>query len=304
MKIQKDHLDRINKVVRHIEAAIDKNMPLEELAELACFSPFHFQRIFKEVLGETPKQFIKRLRLEEAARIISFHPEQNILDVAFHVGFQSLEAFSRAFKDYYTVSPDNYKKRSEIERIHISQLPYRKNTVYEEPEIKISFPAQASSYDDLEIEIVTRQAQKCVYVQTTLQSPQFFKESFRRIQLWAQARELSTSGTLSFGLIKDYPIFTSLDRCRFLACVSVNAPVKPSGLVGYLELPSSKYASFEVEGGLSEIVAAATFLIHSWVPGSGYRLKLEPIVQIPLHDPALHHFNENSHRIYIPVQPE
>lgn len=122
MKLAQENIERIHKVVKHIELNIDSEMPLDDLAELACFSPFHFQRIFKEVLGETPKQFIKRLRLEEAARIIAFQPELNILEVAVKVGFQSLEAFSRAFKDYYSLSPDKYRKSSEIERITLPRF--------------------------------------------------------------------------------------------------------------------------------------------------------------------------------------
>jgi AraC family transcriptional regulator len=47
MKQSKEHLERINKVVRHIEQAIDREMSLDELASIACFSPFHFQRITK-----------------------------------------------------------------------------------------------------------------------------------------------------------------------------------------------------------------------------------------------------------------
>jgi len=79
-------IERISKVVRHIEQAIDRNLPLDELAALACFSPFHFQRVFTEVMSETPKQFIKRLMLEEAARIIAFNPRQKILEVALKTG--------------------------------------------------------------------------------------------------------------------------------------------------------------------------------------------------------------------------
>jgi AraC family transcriptional regulator len=86
LKNTSDIIERINKVVRHIEQAIDCDLPLDELVALACFSPFHFQRVFKELMGETPKQFLKRLRLEEAARIIAFNPRQKILVVALKTG--------------------------------------------------------------------------------------------------------------------------------------------------------------------------------------------------------------------------
>ena len=304
MKVAKENYERINKVVRHIEQTIDKEMSLDELAELACFSPFHFQRIFKEVLGETPKQFIKRLRLEEAARILAFQPELNILEVAFKVGFQSLEAFSRAFKDYYYLSPDKYRKSSEIEIINITQVPYSQKTLIDEPKIEISCPEHKLEFDNLQVEIVKRPIQKCVYLQTTMQSPQLIKESFKRIKQWAQARDLIDNETVFFGLIKDYPIFTSLDKCRFLTCVTLNSKAITSGLVGFLEVPSTKYATFKIEGCISEIIKASSFIVHSWLPGSGYKLKLEPILQIPVSDPAVTNYNENIYQIFIPVDAE
>lgn len=304
MKKSPENIERINKVVRYIEQAIDKEMSLEDLSAIACFSPFHFQRVFKDILGESPKQFIKRLRLEEAARIIAFQPEQNILEVALQVGFQSLEAFSRAFKDYYSMSPDNYRKSGEIERINITQIPYIKKVVTDEPKIEISLPAQQLEFENLHIEIIKRPAQKCVYLQTTLQSPLLIKESFKRIKQWSQAHEMFTNDILIFGLIKDYPIFTPLDKCRFLTCVAVNLNSKTSGLVSYLEISSTKYATFKVEGNIHKIIKASSLIVHSWVPQSGYRLKLEPILLIPVNDPSITNFNENSYQIYIPIQPE
>lgn len=304
MKQSKENIERINKVIRHIEQSIDKEMSLEELAQLAFFSPFHFQRMFKKILGETPKQFIKRLRLEEAARIITFHSEQNILEVAIKVGFQSIESFSRAFKDYYAISPDNYKKSSEIERINITQIPYSQNAIVEETKIEISLHNLKSEFEDLQIEIVKRPVQKCVYLQTTMQSSQLIKESFKRIKQWSQARELFTNETTIFGLIKDYPIFTSLDKCRFLTCVSVISQPPTSGLVSFLEIPSSIYATFKVKGSISDIIKASSFIVHSWLAESGYKLKLEPIIQIPQEDPTSSNFNENTYQIFIPIQPE
>jgi len=304
LKLAQENIERIHKVVKHIELNIDSEMPLDDLAELACFSPFHFQRIFKEVLGETPKQFIKRLRLEEAARIIAFQPELNILEVAVKVGFQSLEAFSRAFKDYYSLSPDKYRKSSEIERINITQIPYSKNILIDEAKIEISFPEHKPEFEDLKPEIVNRPGQKCVCLQTTLQSPVLIKESFKRIKQWAEARDLINGETAIFGLIKDYPVFTSLDKCRFLTCVALGKQTITSGLVSFLEIPSTKYVSFVKEGSFQDIIKTASYVVHAWLPESAFKLKLEPILLVPLNDPSITDFNENSYQIYIPVEAE
>jgi AraC family transcriptional regulator len=305
MKLDQQHIERIHRVVRYIEQAIDKEMPLEELAKIACFSPFHFQRVFSEVIGETPKQFIKRLRLEEAARIIAFHPEESILSVALQVGFQSLEAFSRAFKNHYAVSPDTYRKSSENERISITQASYRQIPSLDQP--LREQPSSSSAIQDVEhlkVEIVRRSARQCVYLKTTLESPQLIDATFARIRKWSHVRELVSDNAIPFGIIKDYPIFTALDRCRFFACMDVEGPATTSGLVGYLELPEARYAAFTLKGGLQEIITASRFLVHTWLPENGYRIKLDPVILNPLKDPFSTPFNENVFCIYLPIQPE
>ena len=304
MRQSKELLERINKVVRHIEQAIDREMSLDELASIACFSPFHFQRVFKEIIGETPKQFIKRLRLEEAARLIAFHPDRNILSVALQVGFQSLEVFSRAFKDYYSISPDTYRKSSESERFRITQMPYTQQQTGEKPVLDVVTLKPMQDFDDLSIEIVTRPPIQCVYLKTTLQSPKMIDESFKSIKQWSQIRDLPGSDATPFGVIKDYPIFTALDKCRFFTCIAVDNPAKISGIVNHFAISSKKYATFTIEGGIADIVEAAKFLVHAWMPGSGYEIVLEPVILIPLKDPTATPFKENSWQTHIPIQPE
>ena len=219
-----DIAERINKVVRHIEQSIDKEVSLDELAALAYFSPFHFQRVFKEVMGETPKQFIKRLRLEEAVRIFALNPKEKILDVALKTGYQSLEAFSRAFKDYYSISPDHFRKSSEIEHIKIIQNPYRQKVFAGETKLEVSLPSDKFEFESLDIGIIKRPPQKCVYLQTTLEFPPLINDSYKRIKQWSLVRELVTNNASLFGVIIDYPVFTPLDKCRFLACAPVATP--------------------------------------------------------------------------------
>ncbi|MEI6434617.1 MAG: AraC family transcriptional regulator [Bacteroidota bacterium] len=302
MKNTPDNIERINKVVRTIEQAIDRDLSLDELAALACFSPFHFQRVFKEVMGETPKQFIKRLRLEEAARIIAFNPRKKILDVAIKTGYQSLEAFSRAFKDYYGISPDNLRKSSEIEYIKIVQGPYFEKGLVGETKLEVATPNHKPEFESLKIEIVKRAPQKCVYLKTTLESPEVISGSFKRIKQWSYVRGLIADDANLFGVIVDYPVFTPLDKCRFLVCAGVDDTVTTVGIVSYLEISSAMYASFTMEGGIPEVFKAASFLVHSWMPDNGYKIRLDPVILVPRQDPATSSFSNNIYQVYLPVQ--
>ena len=303
MKTTPDISERINKVVRHIEQAIDSEMSLDDLAAIACFSPFHFQRIFKEVVGETPKQFIKRMRMEEAARIFAFNPGQKILEVAVATGYQSLESFSRAFKDHYSVSPDNFRKCSEIEHIRIIQNTYPHQEVNGGPKLEVLLTSPEPEFDNMEIEIIRRAAQHCVFLKTTLEFPDLISGSFNRIRQWSKVRELVRDEIKLFGMVVDYPVFTPLDKCRFLTCAAVDHPVPTTGLVSHLEIPAGRYARFNIRGGIPEIFKAATYLVHTWLPGQGYKIKLDPVLLVPLQSPLVTPFNENLYEVSLPVEP-
>ncbi len=304
LKAQEDNNKRIYETARYIEQNLDKNLILEDLAGIACFSPFHYQRIFKEVIGETPKQFVKRLRLEEAAHRIVLHPEKSILEVALSVGFQSLEAFSRAFKDYYAISPDNFRKSDEKDKVLITAKPNRNRILFDERDSLLATDFSGNGFDDLDVKIVRQAPRKYVYLQTSMESPQRISECFADIRKWAVARGIAQPDTELFGLIKDYPLFTALDKCRYLTCVPVTAQPAVSGKVRYGELPAKTYAAFRVQGGISELVKTSAFLVHQRLPEAGYKVALEPAIQIPLNSPLSTSFDENTYQVFLCVEPE
>src|SRR5271166_4441263 len=85
---------RIDRVIDYLRENLHRPVKLGELAHVACFSEFHFHRIFGAVSGETLNNFTKRLRLEKAARLLRYS-DQNLTDIALDCGFSSA-TFSRA----------------------------------------------------------------------------------------------------------------------------------------------------------------------------------------------------------------
>lgn len=67
MDHSEDYVKRILKVLIYIEDHVEEEMTLDELAKVACLSPFHFHRLFQAIVGETLYKYAKRLRLEKAA---------------------------------------------------------------------------------------------------------------------------------------------------------------------------------------------------------------------------------------------
>jgi AraC family transcriptional regulator len=303
LKTPKEEVTRINKVLRFIDLNLERNLLLEDLAGVASYSPFHFQRIFKSEIGETPKQYIKRLRLEKAAHMIVLFPEKPILEIALDNGFNSPEAFSRAFREYYKVSPDKFRKAEETEKIKIIQQPGFNQNFLKSAETFLPAALVPSTYENLKIEVINRTAVKLIYIQTTLENPDTVKDSFRKIKMWAEAREIFEKSSVLTGLMRDYPIFTALDKCRFFTCATVSARPELSGIVNFMEVPAGKYASFNVSGGIPEIMKCCTYLVHHWLPGNGYKIVHEHAILLPQSDPVNTSFTNNLYQVLIKICP-
>ncbi|MFH1417502.1 MAG: AraC family transcriptional regulator, partial [Planctomycetota bacterium] len=111
MKSQTEHdyRQRILRVLVHIQGRLDEAMSLEDLARIAHFSPYHFHRIFRGMVGESVKEHVRRLRLERAA----FHlkaTDQPVTRIAFDAGYEAHEAFTRAFRAMFGESPSGFRE--------------------------------------------------------------------------------------------------------------------------------------------------------------------------------------------------
>ena len=109
----KDYINRVNAALKHIDLHLDSDtLSLENISKVALFSPFHFHRIFKSIVGETLNAYINRKRLEKAAAGLIHKKDCNITELAFQSGFSSNSAFTRAFKKFYDVSPSAFRKQN------------------------------------------------------------------------------------------------------------------------------------------------------------------------------------------------
>jgi AraC family transcriptional regulator len=90
-----EYAQRIDRVIDYLRGNLDRPVKLAELANVACFSEFHFHRIFRAVSGETLNNFTNRLRLEKDARLLRYSAA-SLTDIALDCGFSSSATFSRA----------------------------------------------------------------------------------------------------------------------------------------------------------------------------------------------------------------
>ena len=100
--------DRMQEYINH---HMNEKITLKQLSEAAGYSPWHSTRIFKEVIGRTPFDYIRSLRLSKAALKLR-DEEHRIIDVALDFVFDSHEGFTRAFSKEFGLSPRRYSKET------------------------------------------------------------------------------------------------------------------------------------------------------------------------------------------------
>src|SRR5271154_2017922 len=105
--------ERLLCVLVHIQQHLDEPLPLEDLARLACLAPHHFHHVFTGMLGESLGSHVRRLRLERAASRLKL-TETPVVQIAFEAGYETHEAFSRAFGKGFGVSPMQFRRRNGV----------------------------------------------------------------------------------------------------------------------------------------------------------------------------------------------
>ncbi|WP_286235534.1 AraC family transcriptional regulator [Thalassotalea sediminis] len=103
-------IQKLQLLVNYINENLSEPLSLVQLSKHVGISQFHLHRLFSTYVNQPLRQYIQHKRLERAAYQIYFR-EYDITDIAFNAGYQSLEAFSRAFKQIFTQSPRDYRKQ-------------------------------------------------------------------------------------------------------------------------------------------------------------------------------------------------
>jgi AraC family transcriptional regulator len=88
-----------------------EDLPLNEVAHAACVSPYHFHRLFREVFGETPNQYLQRKRLQRARELLE-SSDRGVTEISMHVGLERSTSFSALFRRTFGCSPREYRSLS------------------------------------------------------------------------------------------------------------------------------------------------------------------------------------------------
>lgn len=276
-----EYYKSVNRVMEYIHEHLGENIKLDDLAKTANLSSFHFHRIFKAIICESPGDYIQRLRLEKAA----FKLQSTALplaDIAEQTGYQSLHALSKAFKKRYGITPSEFRKQA-VTDILLSPKPAEHLPV--EPEIRKIAP------------------QEVIYLQVTdpLKRENAYTEAWNKLIRFAGTDGIPDEKHEYICLSRDMPTITSPTHYRTYVCLNNTPKIKPKGKFGLQKIDGGQYAVFKHTGAYKNLEDVYCNIYRYWVPNSPYTLRNSTSFEKFLNSPARVKEEELITEIYIPV---
>lgn len=282
--------EKLNIIIEYINNNLDSKMDIKTLAKISHFSPFHFHRISKALLGEPIGTYISRVRLETAAKMIRYST-LGVEAVAYNVGFETPSSLSKAFKIYFGISPSEYRKN----KLFTFKKTNTMNTT--------SGTEQSRSINIKKPKIQNIEDKKCLYYRMqgayqTLDYTGAWKK------LWEQVKEqkLFTKGIQHFGLPYDDPKVTDEDKIRYDACLIINKDAKPIGDIGVKTLKGGKFAVFLYQGSYKYFADIYNYIFNEWLLNTDYELRDESVRERYISHPERVAEEKLKTEFYIPIK--
>ncbi len=292
-----DYTRRIDEVINFILKNLTQELSLEKLAGIASYSPFHFQKLFKEVVGETPKQYIVRTRLETAAHFLIMHRFKSVSEVAFDCGFSSPGIFARAFKNYFGITPDELRKIPMKERLKL----YKKgdsNKQLLDTDINFTNSKLSKLTNETTLKIVVKKISTIqgIFTNSTIHSENKIQDAYKKIIQLANNHDLLSSDSVFLGII--YP---HQNLYRAMVTTKPHLPII-KGLHAS-EIPAGKYATFKVTGTIESTFKLLLEFSENWLPENGYRVSDISGFEILSENPISKPYNKIEREVYIRIEP-
>ncbi len=293
---RKIYQERILRVLIHIQRHLDEPLELNELAALAYFSPFHFHRIFRGLVGESVMEHVRRLRLERAMNQLRASA-RSILDIALEAGYETHESFTRAFRSQFGLAPSSAR-----EGVRLAAAEGPRSGVHYQPRGEIpKFKPLTEGGAEMEMKIVKRQPTRVAFVRH-IGPYAACGEAWGKLCAWAGPRGLLGPQTTMIGISYDDPEITPPEKIRYDACVTVGEEVEPEGEIGVQTLKGGDYAMTVHCGPYEKLAETYGRISGEWAPRSGRVLSSDPCLEIYLNDPHRTPADQLKTEVYVPLE--
>lgn len=291
------YYEALNRVLQHIDANLSSDLKLQQLAQLSHFSPFHFQRIFKSIVGENPYEYILNRRLEQAIFMLKHRPKLSITAIAYDCGFPSPENFSRQFKARYGFTASTFRRDKNLQKSKIYQEDNPKSfyLVYQE--------SRRAESPKFEVTISEEKAIPIALIRATFGADgSALLEAYHELMNWAESAKIPMTKIRRYGMSMDDPEVTPSQRYRYDFAVANPEGKQVSGRVEEGEIRGGLYVSLRCIGDLQRVAQAWDFLYRIWLPESGYVPRHCPAIEAFLKGPEEIGWDQFDMRCSVPIQ--
>ena len=282
----------------HIQTHLESDLHLDVLAERVGFSAYHYHRIFREIIGEPVKEYVRRLRIERAAYRLKVS-EETILHIALDAGFKTHESFTRAFTRQFHITPNEFRTnylRASRERKKQAQPKYIADyNVTAEPTsrqvrlehvrpIIVAFVRHVGPYDKL----------------LDPDSPMslLWDELFE----WGNANKLINADSLLIGIPQDDPSITPPEKQRFDVCVQIPEFRNPSGHIGCQTISAGMFGVSRHYGSFDNLSEAYMHIYDSLVTTGKYNLRTQTPFEVYSYSQVKGDIRIHFTDVYLPVE--
>lgn len=292
-----DYLQRVNRVIDWIGKNLDTPTRLNALAKVANLSPFHFHRVFQAIVGETPADFIKRLRLEKALTLMATQKSRTLTEIALSCGFTSSSDFSRSFRQRYGAAPRAFDVEA-WRREHLSQL---------EETVRLTAATQRadrlparSNPDRFQVKLRALPCRNVAYIRVArpYEGDRVMRAA-ERLMAWASRTGVCDNQW--FGYQWENPEVTPLKDCYYSVAVEADNVVA-RGEIGRYQFPTMTVAEVAVRGTIEQELRALQWLYGVWLPRSGYVPDDQPCFEAWIGRPFTHGPERIELNIQLPVK--
>ncbi|MEL7183158.1 MAG: AraC family transcriptional regulator [Pseudomonadota bacterium] len=272
------HLDRILRVIDYIHAHAGDDLSLDQLADVAAMSRFHWHRVFTAIMGASPAQIIRSVRMHKATMLL-LRTDIPIPRVAANVGYPNDRSFARAFKDAYGKTPTAFRA-SGVPAGAISPCSDGVVTMFD------------VDIQDVPDRRLAAMAHRGDYAEGSL--------AFQKV-----ATVVSTGGHWPLtrgmaGVYYDDPSVTPTEDLRSHAGVLWDGAAVPDGLED-VTLEGGRYAVLHFKGAYAGLSEAYRYLYGAWLSSSQEALRDAPSYEHYLNDPTNTAPAELLTDIYLPL---
>lgn len=265
------YLNRINEVFNYIDSNLDGDLSLNVLSDVACYSPFHLHRLFKSIANETLNNYITRKRIERSASMLIHNSEYSITDISEKFGFNTISVYSRAFKNFYGISPTEFRKLKPVQLSNLSQTNSKNRQVDYISMDYICNIKHSKDWLNMNAKIQFKNMPKMHLAYITHIGDKDIESKFQQIIKWVNPKDyLSDENTHIARIFHDSFKITDADKVRMSIGVLSPNPLPPDHQVSNTIIEPGKCLAGYFEISINEFDKAWDSLFL-WMSEKGYK---------------------------------